>query len=291
MPLKHTRAFRVRYYECDANGHLNSANYLRYMQETAFDASAAAGYDLERYDTMRRHWLIRETSIEFMRPLRYNDQVEVTTWIADFRRASSRRSYEFHEAGSGELVACAYTDWVFLDTDANRPAGIPQTLVDDFFPEGAPKTFPSRQPYPTPPPPPPGAYTMRRRVAWHDIDSMQHVNNAVYMVYAGECGFQATAAFGWPWERLVESGIAIFIHHAQIQYLQPALPEDELEISTWVYNVRRATATRHYTIRRAGDGVLLAQVNNLSAWVDPASGKPVRIPAEMLADFAPQVAV
>ncbi len=41
------RAFRVRSYECDGYGHVNHANYLRYMQEAAFDASAAAGYDLE----------------------------------------------------------------------------------------------------------------------------------------------------------------------------------------------------------------------------------------------------
>ena len=43
MPLKHERLFRVRFYECDAYGHLNNSNYVRYMQETAFDASAAAG--------------------------------------------------------------------------------------------------------------------------------------------------------------------------------------------------------------------------------------------------------
>ena len=60
MPLTHTRTFRVRYYECDAHGHLNNANYLRYMQETAFDASEAAGYDLARYEAMERLWLVRE---------------------------------------------------------------------------------------------------------------------------------------------------------------------------------------------------------------------------------------
>ena len=37
MPLTHVRSFRVRHYECDAFGHLNNTNYVRYMQETAFD--------------------------------------------------------------------------------------------------------------------------------------------------------------------------------------------------------------------------------------------------------------
>ena len=53
MPLEHARTFRVRYYECDALGHAKGVSLLRYMQETAFDASAAAGYDLARYDELR----------------------------------------------------------------------------------------------------------------------------------------------------------------------------------------------------------------------------------------------
>src|SRR5512147_1493175 len=99
MPLIHTRTFRIRYYECDAYGHLNSANYLRYMQETAFDASAAAGYDNARYEEIQRTWLIRESRVEYLTPLQYNDVVNVTTWIGDFKRASSRRMYEFRKAG------------------------------------------------------------------------------------------------------------------------------------------------------------------------------------------------
>jgi Acyl-ACP thioesterase len=50
MPLTHLEKFKVRYTECDQYGHVNNANYLRYMQEAAFGASADAGYDFARYD-------------------------------------------------------------------------------------------------------------------------------------------------------------------------------------------------------------------------------------------------
>lgn len=290
MPLTHNRTFRVRFYECDANGHLNSANYLRLMQETAFDASAAAGYDMNRYDQMHHHWLIRETQVEYLLPLHYNQRVTVTTWIADFRRVTSRRAYEFRSTETGELAARAFTDWVFVDTVKNRPASIPQTLVDDFYPEGAPAEFPPRLPFPASPPPPPEAFQMRRQVSWQDIDSLQHVNNAVYMDYINECGFQVSAAFHWPWHRMVALGIAFVLRQARLQYLQPAVLGDELLITTWVSDVRRATSARHFTIHRAGDGVLLAQAYALSAAVDLNTGKPVRLPQQMLADFAPNIA-
>jgi len=131
---------------------------------------------------------------------------------------------------------------------------------------------------------------MRRRVEWHDIDTMLHVNNTVYMVYASECGFQAVAHFGWPWQRMLAEGFAIYIRRAWLQYLQPALPDDDVEVVTWIYDVRRVTAVRHYEIRRVSDGTLLAQVNTTGVWVNTSSGQPVRIPEQMRDDFADNTA-
>ena len=62
------RPFRVRHYECDAYGHVNHAHYLRYMQETAFDASAAVGYDVARYEAIGRQWLVRQAADAFHQP-------------------------------------------------------------------------------------------------------------------------------------------------------------------------------------------------------------------------------
>ena len=143
MPLTHTRAFKVRHYECDGYGHLNHANYVRYMQETAFDASAAAGYDLPRYEQLGHNWLVRETDIQYLLPLHYNDRVAITTWVMDFRRVRSRRAYEFRHEHSGEVAAKAVTDWVYLNTETGRPAAIPAEMMVAFFPEGLPQDPPS----------------------------------------------------------------------------------------------------------------------------------------------------
>src|SRR5262245_56209784 len=95
MPAIFKRKFRVRHYECDAYGHLNNVNYLRYMQETALDASAAVGWDVPRYESIGKQWLIRDSDIHYYQPLRWNDELEITTYVVDFRRVQSRRRYEF----------------------------------------------------------------------------------------------------------------------------------------------------------------------------------------------------
>ena len=169
MPLIHKRTFRVRSYECDFNGHVNHANYLRYMQEAALDASAAVGYDEARYNALGHIWLIRETNIEYLHPLRFGDSVEVTTWVGDFRRVRSRRFYELRNTRKrrtgGERI-----DRLGLHRARKwAPARVPPEMVAAFSPEGTPEEAERRDPFPAAPPPPPGVFTMRRdgRVARH----------------------------------------------------------------------------------------------------------------------------
>jgi acyl-CoA thioester hydrolase len=81
---------------------------------------------------MGRSWLVRATDIEYLRPVRYNEVLEVKTWIEGYQRASSWRAYEIRLEGSDELVARSHTNWVFIDSATNRPAPIPQDLKDPF---------------------------------------------------------------------------------------------------------------------------------------------------------------
>lgn len=285
MPLIYERTFRVRHYECDAYGHVNHANYLRYMQETAFDASAAAGYDFDWYAAAGHNWLVRESDITYHRPLTYGDSVTVKTWVADFHRVRSRRVYELRLTGSGELVAEASTDWVYLQTDTLRPATIPQEMQNAFYPEGPPQPANQRDRFPTPPPAPPRAFTNRRLVEWRDIDTVGHVNNANYLVYLEDCGVQAVNHFGWPVSRMMAAGFGIVARRYRIDYRQAAVLDDELLVTTWVADVKRATAVRHYTITRASDEALIVRAYALWVWVDLITGKPIRIPAEFMASF------
>ncbi len=276
----------MRYGECDALGHVNNAHYLRYMQEAAFDGSAAAGYGMERYAAMRRLWLARQTEIEYRRPLRYGDSVVVKTWVHDFRKVTSRRNYEMRLAATDEPVARAYTEWAFIDMDTGKPAPIPLEAVDSYFPEGAPPPAPARARFPAQPPPPAGVYKSRRRVAWNEIDGAGYMNNPVYLTYAEDCGIDAIAHFGWPIARMMAEGHAIVARNHVIEYQQPAAFGDEIEIATWASNVKRASAVRHYTVTRLRDGVVLARLNTLGVWMNLKSGLPERFPAQMLEDFA-----
>ncbi len=281
MPLIHRRTFRVRHYECDAYGRLSGAAYLRYMQETAFDASAAAGYDDSRYQALGQYWLIRETDISYWRPARYGMWVEVETWVEDFRRTRSRRAYVLRDVSTGDRLAEAQTDWVYLDLTTSRPAPIPRDMMSAFFPEGIPQEAPPRERFPAVAPRE-GGFTVQRRVEWRDIDPVQHVNNAVYVAYIDDAALQDYAAHGWPAARMQAAGFMVAVRRHQIEYRLPALLDDMLRIETW----RDGASARYTAIRRAADGALLVQSLMQLGWTEPATGAPVDPPPEFITGLA-----
>lgn len=285
MPAIHHQTFKVRYYECDAYGHLNNTNYLRWMQEAAFGASTAVGYSIKKYDEIGHLWLVRETDIEYITPVAYEDEVEIKTWVMDLRRSRSRRAYEFTNKRTSQLAARASTDWVYLNAETLRPAMIPEEMQRAFVPEGAADHGGPRGRFPAPPPPPLDVFSIRRQVEWRDIDAMWHMNNATYLTYIEDAGIHVCNAHGWTLERMTKADFGILVRRHLIEYRQAARLGDELEVATWYSDARHTTAFRHYTVRRASDGELLAQARTRHVWVDLKTGKPIRIPQYFLDDF------
>ncbi len=289
MPLTHQTVFPVRYYECDAYGHLNNAVYLRYMQEAAFNASAALGYDTQRYAQLGRAWLARLTNIEYLLPVTYGDRIEVTTWVEDMRRVRSLRAYEFHRQGTNEMVARAWTDWVYVDSKTSQPVSIPPQIAGAYQPGGNPAMLAAHRGFSEPPPPPPGVFLDHRMVEWRDLDAYQHVNNAMYLDYLVEAGWRFGLSVDWSWERVQAVGFGVVARRTQIEYLQGASYSDELEIATWLSDVRRSTVVRHFTIQRPRDGAVLARANSLYAFIDLATNTVRRIPQVFLDGIAANI--
>lgn len=290
MTVSIERTFRVRHYECDAYENVYYTNYLRYIQEAAMDASASIGFDAAWYAAQGTTWLVRETDFEYIRPLRYGDSVRVKTWVENFRRAMSLRAYELRLVDSGELVARAGTEWVYLDAARGRPARIPDQFKTRFFPDGPPPEPQARERFPKLDLPDAGVFRQRRRVEWRDIDPAQHVNNSVYLAYAEDAVVEASMAIGWPPARMREHGFAARIRRVRIEYRISAALGDDLEIATWLRDrtdrpdrpdrsgVAGETAIRYFQMTRIGDGALVARALAEVGWVDISTGAAIPAP-------------
>jgi len=286
MPAVHHQPFQVRFYECDAYGQMQPINYLRRMQEAAFGASAAVGYDFARYDQLGYLWLVRETEIEYLSPLAYGDQVEIKTWVQDFRRFRSRRMYEFRDLNRERLAARASTDWVYVNAQSLRPTAIPEAMQLAFFPEGPSTEHGVRERSPAPPEPPATAFCQRQSVAWGDIDMMWHVNNAVYLGYLQNIEIGLLADCGWSIERMQAEGACLVNRRQRLEYRLPATLDHELEVTAWISDMQPTEVQALFQISRAGDRQVFVQAQARWQWADPQTGESLPIPGDLLTKLA-----
>jgi acyl-CoA thioester hydrolase len=116
----------------DANGHANNIEFVRWMQEAAVAHADAAGCTAATREAGAT-WVVRSHQIEYHRPAFAGDGVQVRTWVADFRRAFSRRRYEFVRASDQTVLARGETDWAFIDLAAGRLRTVPPAIVGMFI--------------------------------------------------------------------------------------------------------------------------------------------------------------
>ena len=116
-----------------------------------------------------------------------------------------------------------------------------------------------------------------------DIDQQNHVNNTVYVRWV-----QEVATAHWNAEAPVpardEIGWVVLRH--EIDYKTPVCLGDEIVLRTWVGKASRATFERFVEVRRKGDGKALAEARTLWVPINPATGKPIRVPPEVRARFS-----
>lgn len=122
-------------------------------------------------------------------------------------------------------------------------------------------------------------------VAESEIDVQGHANNVVFVGWLQSAALAHSAAQGWPTERYLKKGTGWVARSHHIDYHQPAFAGDQVVVRTWVATMGKVTSIRRYRILRIGDGVLLASAETKWAFLNFATGQPIRIPPEVIASF------
>lgn len=278
----YTRRFRVRHYELDSFGHVNNAVYVNYMQEAAIEASADAGFGPAWYNERGTSWVIRRLSIRYLLPAFYKDELNVKTWISDVRRATCTREYLITRANDSARIARARVQWVYLDSITGRLARLPEEIREAFEPtneqeelgihiQKAQKTDDAFR------------YKTRRRVQTFELDTLRHVNHAVYLNWIEQAYFDALRAAGHPVERTRTEGWLALQGGHDIEYFEPAFDNEEIEITSWVCELGRVRGAWTHEIHSATRERLLAREYSLGIFVGE-DGKPVNAPMHVIND-------
>lgn len=119
------------------------------------------------------------------------------------------------------------------------------------------------------------AYHTVHRVRFSDLDPYNHVNHARYLSFFEMARVDLLDEIGFSMDRLAETGLQIVLAEANIKYFTPARLGDEIEITTRVREVRRASTRWSQTARVGSDPVAALEVK---AAFTNLEGKPKRTP-------------
>ena len=117
------------------------------------------------------------------------------------------------------------------------------------------------------------------------IDRNGHVNNVAYVQWMQDIAVRHSDAQGGTLERYGELGVTWVVRSHFVEYLAPALAGEEIEVVTWVADMRRTGSKRKYRFRRLADDKLLARAETDWIMVSSTSGRPCGIRPEVAEMF------
>lgn len=116
----------------DENGHVNNVVYVQWMQDVAVLHSEIRGRFKALYQNLGTTWVARSHAIEYRSPAFAGEQIEVLTWVSDFKRSSSLRKYKFVRTRDQKVLAQAETRWVYVSAKTGRPCTIHDEVMNSF---------------------------------------------------------------------------------------------------------------------------------------------------------------
>ena len=111
------------------------------------------------------------------------------------------------------------------------------------------------------------------------IDENGHVNNVAYVQWMQDVAVEHYSSIGGVEAQGKDATWVVREH--KIEYLLPAFTGEEIEVRTWVENIRRVRSLRKYEFYRKSDGKLLVRGETDWVFVDVKTGNPRAIPEEV----------
>jgi acyl-ACP thioesterase len=218
--LVHEASYRVRFDEAGPDGLLRTSGLLRYAQDVAWQHSTVRGFDRDWYSQRQLTWLVRCAELEILAPVQMGTTILSRTAVVGQRRVWARRRGEFL-LPDGSLAGWVHTDWVMID-GRGALTRIPDIFGKEFrIPEMTGQIGRVALP-PTPASAARRSFTVRP----HELDPMDHVNNAVYVDWLEESIVSADPAGG---RRL----LAAVPRRYRLEYAAAADPGMNLTDASW----------------------------------------------------------
>jgi acyl-CoA thioester hydrolase len=125
--FKHITTLRVRYGETDQMGYSYYGNYAQYFEVGRVEALRELGMSYKSLEERGFMLPVSHLEVNYKAPARYDDALNITTFISELRGPRLIFHYEIHV--NEVLIATASTTLVFVAKETMRPIAPPDDFV------------------------------------------------------------------------------------------------------------------------------------------------------------------
>ncbi|WP_270280395.1 acyl-ACP thioesterase domain-containing protein [Enterococcus gallinarum] len=174
MVAKYQKEHEVAYYECDINQTMTFPAMLGVAIKVSEEQSAVLERGPEYIRSFGLTWIITTYHITVNRLPMVGEQIMVSTQAKEYNKYFCYRYFWLHDAQGNELVKIESV-FALMDLETRKVSSVPDEIVAPFESEKIKRI----KRYPKINSPEKGHF-LPYRVRFYDIDSNQHVNNAMY---------------------------------------------------------------------------------------------------------------
>ena len=230
---------RTRHYELDSSIHINNANYLRYLEEARVQMMEKLNFPIKEVYEANVQMILYKYVCNFKKQTRFPEELIIRSKQIQVKKLRGILRQEIYNS-KNELCFSADAYWAYYSPDKSllnkciefakrfggEELGTEETFDNynfDLSKIDSEKKFKS----------------LILQVRPYEIDSFQHVNNAVYANYF-EIG-------RWKFREEVLGDIYFFkklnlsfvLYKSEINFIDPALNFEELELKTYLINLSK----------------------------------------------------
>ncbi len=114
MVKKASHTLKVRNYHIDSYGHVNSANYLNFLEDARTAFLEEMGFRIEELLQQGIVIFLADIAVQFKKPAVNGDELVIYGWHDQLKRVKLSWKQEIVNRQTGELIATAKTSAAFL---------------------------------------------------------------------------------------------------------------------------------------------------------------------------------
>ena len=189
--IKYFEKITLPCYDTDAAWRLKPSSFMNLAQEAAGRHAVYLGFGYDELIKANTAWILSRVHVEFIDAPKWREEITLTTWHKGLNRLFFLRDFLLTDAQGRERVK-ATTSWLVLNLETRRLVRDPKLMedgtvcTDNVLEVPADKVVMPKGVEPE--------FVMEHIVAYSDIDTNAHANNAMYMQWAMDAVDYQTAS-------------------------------------------------------------------------------------------------